>query len=189
VVRLFFASFTNARARELLARKTRWLKQQLPGGIKWVDPDNFHITLKFLGEVGEDEASELREKIEKEELDLEDFSYKYQGLETFPHVNNPRVIVTPVELGGEKIKEVHNFIENICTDMGFEAETRSFKPHLTLGRVKDDDLKDEVSSFFSELEDPYVVNVLDHMEKFSLMESNLTPDGPEYMEVFSKKLQ
>ena len=50
-------------------------------------------------------------------------------------------------------------------------------------------MKSEISSFFSDLNEEYFINVLDYMEKISLVESNLTPEGPEYMEVFSKKFK
>ncbi len=188
-MRLFFASFTNARARELLERKSLWLQQQLPGGIKWVKPENFHITLKFLGEVNKDEADTLKEELKDTSFPFDEFPYKYQGLKVFPHPDNPRVIVTPVTMGEKKLQEIYSIIEEMVTDLGFEPDERDFKPHLTLGRVKDNHLKDEVSDFFSRLSDDYVINVLDQMEKISLVESNLTPEGPEYMEVFSKKFK
>ncbi len=188
-MRLFFASFASARAKDLLKRKSLWLQQQLPGGIKWVQPKNFHITIKFLGEADEEQGKELKEKLKNIDFSSGKFPYKYQGIDVFPHLNNPRVIVTPVKLGKEELIEVHKTVENISVEAGFDPEERNFKPHLTLGRVKDDRIKEEVSDLFAEVNEKYFINVLDHMEELSLVESNLTPEGPEYMEVFSKKFK
>ncbi len=188
-MRLFFASFANARAKELLERKSLWLQQQLPSGIKWVKPKNFHITLKFLGDTDEEKAKLLKENLQETDFKLDKFPYKYQGLEVFPHKNNPRVIVTPVKLGKNKLTQIYEVLEDISVNLGFEKDDRKFKPHLTLGRVKNDNIKNDVNNFFSELSEEYFINILDHMEKLSLVESNLTPEGPEYMEVFSKKFK
>ena len=123
-MRLFFASFANARAKELLETKSIWLQQQLPGGIKWVKPKNFHITLKFLGETDENKVQILKNKFQQTEFNLEKFPYKYQGIKVFPHIENPRVIVTPVELGNNKINKIYEIIEEISVEVGFEQENK-----------------------------------------------------------------
>ncbi|SDL63134.1 RNA 2',3'-cyclic phosphodiesterase [Halarsenatibacter silvermanii] len=187
--RIFFATFANARARQLLERKSNWLQKQLPRGIKWVKPENYHITFKFLGETDREVVEDIKDGFTDITLDIKEGSYKYQGLEAFPHPENPRVIVTPVELGKKELQKVQEVVEEVTGELGFEPDDRTFKPHLTLGRVKNDGLKDEVAQFFDELEDSYVINVLDHLEKISLIESNLTPEGPQYVEIFSRKIK
>lgn len=101
----------------------------------WVDVDNFHITLKFLGETNRNEITKIGEIIKK-------VSKKYPpinlSLDRFGYFNNKKGKIGVLWLGSsEEVKELiklHNDIENELTKLNFPKEKRRFKPHITLGR-------------------------------------------------------
>lgn len=104
-------------------------------GVKWEKPEKLHITLKFLGTV----ESELSEKIVKElfgELkNTESFSLDFDELDVFPNMRKPRVLVLKL-VNSAEIQCLHKEVEKACSKYGFDTETRKFKPHITIGRIK-----------------------------------------------------
>jgi 2'-5' RNA ligase len=104
--------------------------------IRWVDPDNLHITTWFLGEVDDDRAEKVRAVLEQP-LQTARFTMRLGGLGTFPPSGRPRVIWIGISQGAEPLVAIYQELALRFPTLGFEPERRAYSPHLTLARVKE----------------------------------------------------
>jgi len=151
--------------------------------IKCVEPENLHITLKFLGEVGDAQLEQIIKSIE--EVSVEPFHMLLAGLGVFPKLNRPRTVWVGVENGVTEITNVFSDVEKKLVKMGFEAERRSFHPHLTVCRIRSGrnraPLVEEITrQAVYELGTVYV-------DKIVLKKSILTQRGPIYTNLAESK--
>lgn len=132
-MRLFIALGIPPEAREELARLQGWLRG-LP--VRWVDPAGVHLTLQFLGEAAETSAPALLEALAG--LPAAPFALGLEGLGAFPDLRRPRVLW--VGLGGDlaALARLQAAVLAATAPLGFAPEARPFRPHLTLGRVRQD---------------------------------------------------
>jgi len=105
-------------------------------GVKWAEKTGLHITLKFLGEIEEKKVSQIRESISYIENRYVPFDVTIKDIDAFPDKRKARVIITTLENGVDNIKNIYNDIDESLSCSGFKRETRSFTPHITLGRMK-----------------------------------------------------
>ncbi len=135
MIRTFIACEISPKLRERLGREMGRLREAAPL-VAWVKPENVHLTLKFLGDVKEDDLGELFEELEAEAEGFGPFSLEVRGVGAFPNWRNPRVVWAGMGEGAEEAVRLAGLVEDLCVDLGYEAEHRPFRPHLTLGRVK-----------------------------------------------------
>lgn len=153
-------------------------------GLNLVDPEQAHVTLKFLGEVAEDE----REMLEKELAAAVDqsgvprFDAEFGGLGVFPHLGYISVVWAGVRegVGAAELTALHEAIEERTTALGFDPEEHEFTPHVTLGRMDHAGGKDLVQELVEEWNP--TIGTLD-VSEVRLTESTLTHEGPEYSTV------
>lgn len=120
-------------ARELKAR----LGSVAPGfTARWIDRGNLHITLWFIGEVGDERAAAITEAL-RSPFDVAPFRLDLRGAGVFPPSGAPRVLWIGTTTGTEPMREVYRRIENRLVPLGCEADRRPYAPHLTIARVKD----------------------------------------------------
>lgn len=172
------------RKKEIL-RCQQTLKQSLGENYRiWTHPEDFHITLKFLGGVDDDRIPVL-----KKELRNGDYPHPFQlpvgGIGTFGKPKKPRVLWTGVETTNalEKLKVT---VEQVCQQAGFEQDTQPYRPHVTLAKKwKGEKLsKDKLS----QLTENFQVNI--EMEVFSFSLFRIYPSkNPKYKEVLKIKLE
>jgi RNA 2',3'-cyclic 3'-phosphodiesterase len=103
--------------------------------VKWVEPENLHWTLQFLGDLRDEEIAEVCRRVGKVVANLEDFSITASGVGAFPKPDRPKVLWLGGEEGVEEFCQLQAAIEQNLEGMGFRGENRRFVPHLTLGRV------------------------------------------------------
>ena len=151
-------------------------------GLTLTDPDQAHVTLKFLGEVDGSRLSELTGAIEGavEAADVAAFDAEVGGYGVFPSLEYISVVWVGFRSGGEPLERLHEAIESRIVEMGFEAETHSFTPHATLARMRDARSKAAVREAV-ESEDPDLGSL--HVDGVELTESTLTDDGSVYSTV------
>lgn len=184
-MRLFVALSLPKKDRERIHRTARKLREtDMP--VRWVDPVGLHITLKFLGEVRRERLEEVERTMNRVASTTKAFSTRFGGFGAFPSVRQPRVIWLGVGANPE-LRCLKQDLEWSLGDLGFEAETRAFHPHVTLGRADDRDgagafrgLDDVMADL--ECEGEVKVNTLD------LMRSQLSPQGSTYTVLFSARL-
>jgi len=180
-IRSFIAIELPEEARKGLARLRKELERNEHKFVKWVDPRGIHLTLKFLGNIPSKRVAEITEAIEGAAQGISPFHLEIGGLGAFPSLRQARVFW--VSIGGEvdKLSRLQQNIDSALAALGFSKEERSFVPHLTLARIRQEASPLERRSF-GELvgstifEDKYHIKV----EAIRLMRSQLTPAGAIY---------
>ncbi len=147
-------------------------------GVKWVEAKNLHITLKFLGWVDDRKIDNLAELTTKAVSGIGSFKARFEGLGTFPEGKKPRVVWVGTVEGGDKLCDLAKNLEDILSKAGFRSEEREFRPHVTVGRVKEKKGVDKLKEKIQSLKDPkFGEAIVDHVY---IMKSTLTPSGPIY---------
>ena len=148
------------------------------GGVRWVRPDNVHITLKFLGNVSEGRVEEVAQAMRRAAEGHAPFEIEIRGAGGFPTDRSPRVLWIGIgdERGG--LFELHRDLQKELSPLGFPTEDREFRPHLTLGRVKADKDKRRVSLLLEEIKGREFGRM--EVKELVLYESRLKPSGAEY---------
>jgi 2'-5' RNA ligase len=103
-------------------------------GAKWVDPGNFHLTLRFIGEIGEDQAADVDEALVR--LRARRFALQLAGTGVFGGGDKPRNLWVGVERSAELVA-LRDKIEHALIRAGLPPEPRKFAPHVTLARLHD----------------------------------------------------
>jgi len=132
----FIAVPLGESVRRLAEERVRVLRE-CPGGdgVRWVRPENLHVTLRFLGNIERTIAPELTAAVREETAGLAPFTAQIGAVRTFPPSKRPRVVV--FDVGPEAaLAELAFAVERGVQRAGFEASERPFRPHLTLGRAK-----------------------------------------------------
>ncbi|MFC6716141.1 RNA 2',3'-cyclic phosphodiesterase [Natrialbaceae archaeon GCM10025810] len=151
-------------------------------GLNFTDPEQAHVTVKFLGDVEEDRLPALRRELAAAVADagVDPFTARYGGLGVFPSLEYISVVWFGVEEGGAELTRLHEAVEERTTAMGFEPESHDFTPHVTLARMEHAGGKERVQELVRE-RDPTIGET--RVDELRLTESTLTPDGPEYATV------
>ena len=147
------------------------LSSGLPGA-KWVDAGNFHLTLRFIGEIGEDVAADVDNALSR--LRARRFTLQIAGTGVFG--DKPRSLWAGIERRPELVG-LRDKIEQALIRVGLPPEPRKFAPHITLARLRDpplDKLRDFLSAHARFHPDPLRV------EGFSLIASFQTKAGSVY---------
>jgi RNA 2',3'-cyclic 3'-phosphodiesterase len=121
----------RARAGELISAL-----QTAETDVKWVEPDNLHLTLKFLDEVPVAEIPAVCRAVAEGAARIEPFELEILGAGAFPNAGRPRTIWLGARDGADRMGDLHRQIEKTLAALGFRKEHRLFKPHLTIGRVR-----------------------------------------------------
>ena len=153
--------------------------------LKLVEPENVHITLKFLGDTEEELLEEIKNIIKKSVEGMEPFTIKLKGTGVFPNQNYIKVVWIGIE-SGEPIGEIAQKIDNQTVKIGFEKEKRGFSPHLTIARVKNSKNKDRLLQVLEKYRDVEFADI--KIEAIKLKKSDLTPSGPIYTDLQEIKI-
>ncbi len=148
------------------------------GKIKWVVPENIHVTLRFLGEVSDQKLPEIKSALSKARF--ASFRIKTSGLSAFPDESRPRTIWVGLK-PHEGISDLHRMVDDALSGIGFERDRR-FHPHITIGRVRSMSDRDAVSGWFRSASEK-VAEAEFSVQEFVLKKSTLTPEGPVYEDV------
>lgn len=117
------------------AKKQIRALERFVGGYRWVDVPNLHLTLKFLGNVAEQEIPELCRTVEEAVREHPIFDIEFRGLGAFSSLDRPRVLWMGIEDPDGAFAALQLSLDTtLSKKMGFQPEKRDFKAHLTLGR-------------------------------------------------------
>ena len=180
-VRAFLAVPISSEARVALRNVVRLLSADAPRGVRWVDPEAIHLTLKFLGNVESSRVTDITMAMRCAAQGSTLFQLRLSGLGTFPNGNRPRVLWAGVHGDLGPLQKLQHRVEDAMSDLGFPREGRPFSPHLTLGRVRDQASGEErrrisAAMLAASLEatEPWLV------ESIWLVQSHLSPEGATY---------
>lgn len=135
--RLFVALELPEEVRGELGELIQRLRGRIPRDVRWVPAENLHLTLKFLGACPPDRAGAIAGRLAGLVPGLLPIELATGSLGVFPGWAAPRVVW--VGLGGDvgRLERLQRAIETGLAGLGFPTEQRAFRPHLTLGRVRD----------------------------------------------------
>lgn len=134
-MRLFFAVPLSGKVREITGERIESFPITEPPW-KWIPPGNYHLTLKFLGEVGDELLPSLGGAAVKAASAAKPFTITFGGFGGFPSLSRPRVIFYRMEEGTEELAKLAGNLEQELEGLGFARERRPFRAHLTLARIK-----------------------------------------------------
>jgi 2'-5' RNA ligase len=185
-VRLFIAINLPSDVRAEITAVTAALRAEAPE-IAWVGEARLHLTLKFLGEVDEGRLREIAAAMAAVAGQHRELLMTLGGIGAFPNFRRARVVWMGIEQEA-RLELLHHDIELACESLGFELEGRAFRPHVTLGRVKDVLPEARLRALRrvgkqTEFRTDFVVRAVD------LMSSELSQSGPTYRTVLSAALR
>jgi len=149
------------------------------GRVSWVRPENFHFTLKFLGEIEPSAVEALTALGAQIAPMFPQFEITFDMAGAFPNAHRPRVLWIGCRQAPQVIFAVQEQLEKELTKMGFEAE-RNFSPHVTVGRVKEERRVGQFAQIISQIK-PFACRA--QIAGLTLMESRLSPGGAIYAPV------
>lgn len=135
-MRTFISVELTDEVKKKLAELINELKPDSPG-VNWVEPRNLHFTLKFLGWVEDKNLDNLIKLTTQAVAGQGSFKAKFKNLGTFPEGKHPRVVWVGTAEGGDQLCTLAKGLETVLFQAGFRSEVREFKPHITVGRVKE----------------------------------------------------
>lgn len=185
-MRTFIAIEISEDIRSILGQIQSHLKYS-GADVKWVAPNNIHLTLKFLGEISENKCEEIKSILDKIGAASKPFEISVKDIGAFPKIEYPRVIWVGLDKGAKEAAALAAEIDEELSKMGFEKESRPFAAHLTIGRVRSSKNKDALKSKLTAYslqptaEDQAVSSVI-------LFQSTLTPKGSIYTKLHESRL-
>jgi len=148
--------------------------------VKWVEPQNIHLTLKFLGEVDEKKLDKISGILEDIAQKGSAFKIRIASLGAFPKINFPRVIWVGLDKGDEETKSIARGLEEKIEKVGIPKEDRAFSSHITLGRTRSTLNRERLVQELNNLASNLGGNPEFEVTKITLFKSTLTPKGPIY---------
>lgn len=155
--------------------------------LKVVPPENYHITLKFLGNCDDDLARRIESAFGGLHVGSGEIAFTLRGLGTFPNIKRANVLWCGLETDREAVRALYGEIERFASAFGFEEERRDFVPHLTLARVRrGKKLSGEVAGYIEG--NGETVFGESSFRRVVLFSSQLTSRGPVYSELVALDL-
>jgi RNA 2',3'-cyclic 3'-phosphodiesterase len=155
--------------------------------VKWVDRQNLHVTLLFLGDVDDRDLYAISKIVSTASRREPPFRLSVSGVGAFPNLRRPKTIWAGITEGTETLQRIHVALEEPLIDLGcYRQEERSYTPHLTLGRTQS-----EVDSNVLSAELPKHVQWdggETMIEELVIFSSELRRSGPEYTVVARAEL-
>jgi len=149
--------------------------------VKWVKPANIHLTLKFLGEIDEQAKEAVIRVIQDTARDKDPFSLRLSCAGAFPDIRYPRVVWIGTDKGSDETTEIVRALEEKLEKIGIAKETRQFRCHITIGRVKSGVNRLKLAEKIEEADRELAGRQLEiPVTKIILFKSTLSPNGPTY---------
>lgn len=176
MIRLFIAWPLSHEVEQELGRISFLLKQK-GGRVSWVAPTNIHLTARFLGDTDEKLVPEIGALMDKVAATSGPVECTLDRLGAFPDLKRPRVIWVGLGPNTEPLAIMSDTLEHGVRELGFAPETKRFRPHLTLGRVKD---ADHLEALLMAIQQFRVTPMSFDFDRLVLFKSTLTPSGSIY---------
>jgi 2'-5' RNA ligase len=178
---ILYRTFVAVELSDDVRKRTAGLQEQMKAAgarLRWVRPHNLHFTLRFLGEIPAAQVARAVVATREAIRTVEPFVVTIAGLGAFPTFARPEVIWVGTTDGAEALEGLTRKLNAALARERFATDPRQFRPHLTLGRVRDNrqwgDLVRSLERFRA------AVIGVERIEYVTVMESHLTPEGPVY---------
>ena len=145
--------------------------------VGWEKPEKLHLTMKFLGDIDDGQIPELQNAAANTAKKISNFKVEIVGTGVFPAKRNAKILWLGLREASGKLAEINRVLEDECEKIGFLREIRNFKPHLTIGRLREPD-KSKI------LVEKHLENDFEPVEfmvsEIVIYESKLLPTGSIY---------
>ena len=177
-MRLFLAVDIEEDVKSGITRTIEKLKGK-NGAVKWVKPENIHVTLYFFGEVAEKEYLSLQQLLTKALTAIHPFSVSVKGVSGFPSLSRPRVLWVGINNPTKELETIYLLVDKHLQEstIGINRDTKPYTPHVTIARIKgpfDRDIFQTLSSYGEHEFGSFQVN------NVILYRSILRREGPLY---------
>ncbi len=174
-IRAFIAIRLPAPVERALGEIAQTLSLHVPrGAVRWVRPEQIHLTLNFLGDTPVDKLPAIRLAMDATAEGRSPFSLRLGGVGCFPNERRPRVIWVGLSGSAAQLAALKSDLDERLAPLGWPLEDKPFRAHLTLGRVKDERAVQGMK-WTAEVPDVEIPVAAVH-----LIESRLRPEGPLY---------
>jgi len=185
--RIFLAFDIPDNVRAICDNHIQNLRNQFPDvRIGWEKSEKQHITLKFLGNTGSSLLEKLQRRLSEIGEKHSSFTLRLSRPGVFPRASRPRVLWIGLEDRPNLIQPMYADLEKACHELGWANETRAFRPHITIGRVRD---PDEAAA----LADAHIGTKIEPVEfeiaQIVIYESKLESTGSVYSRLASIRLR
>ena len=175
MTRTFIAVFPPPPIVESLTAFLPELGIAVPEGVKWVERQNLHLTLRFFGDLTDKKVRQAIEVTEAFCAERAPITGALGGLGAFPAPARPRVFWIAMREGGDLLEALARDLDMAYRKSGFGAADKPFRAHLTVGRVREGFRVDGTRIAGLKYESPEFT-----LDRISVMKSQLTPRGPVY---------
>ena len=148
--------------------------------LKLVEPQNIHVTVRFLGEIPRRKVEQVCEEMKR--VSFPPFNISLRGVGAFPNPRRPRVVWVGIGEGAKEISEIFSQLEQGIVKLGFQREDRGFSPHLTVARVRSGRNVERLAERLAELAN-YDIGSF-QAKTLRLKRSVLTGSGPTYSTLY-----
>lgn len=154
--------------------------------IKLVEPENIHVTLKFLGDTDEGIIDKIEQLMKDSVAGIEPFTITLENVGAFPKLDYMRVVWVGIT-GAEPLVKIAKALNSGLKHLGFKSDKKGFTPHLTIARVRSPRNKNELRRAI----DSHINNSFGEVQvdKIVLKKSVLSPQGPTYTDVCQVTLE
>lgn len=180
-MRLFVAILLDDQVRAALGGVQQKLDAACDG-VRWVRPDQLHVTVKFLGEVADADVAQVSEAIAAGAAEASPTTMIVSGAGCFPPRGDVRIVWAGAADATHAVQYGAGAVQARLERLGFEPERRRWSPHITIGRVKFDRSAGRIRSAVERASYPELVQPVDSV---ALMSSVLSPKGPRYDTIFT----
>lgn len=185
--RLFIAVPIQESVRNQIAKGVFEIEASKKMPVRWTPVQNLHLTLQFLGDVEEKRIPLLKQLLDQIKRPERQEELVFNGIGTFSNRNFLRIIWLGINTNAY-LQIIQRSLTISLDEQGFETDHKKYKPHLTLGRVRDNtlvsnEILDSFETAWSRLQIRSSV-----LDRVTLFESRLYPGGPVYSAVYDKKL-
>ena len=185
-IRSFLAFELPPEIKEQVRRVSEELKKTKLD-VRWIKPDNIHLTIVFLGDVREGDISAIGREVEKVCSGFHPFDFSLKGLGLFPDRRRPRILWLGYAGDIERVSSMKDVLYERLLPFDIKEEKRQFKPHLTLGRFRGPGRGDEKLDEILKRHEGFSSQTFQSRE-LVLFKSDLKPSGPVYTKLDSWKL-
>lgn len=181
-MRLFLALELGPRERKAIRQATAPMRKAAPHA-SWVWEDNLHLSIKFFGEQPDTAPAEISTVLAKITPAHRPIDLRISGLGAFPNLRTPRVVWMGVQ-HDPRLELMHHDVEATCAAAGYALDARTFRPHITLARVRDE-LPLANARELAVAARAVVYKGVQQVSALSLLESTPAQGGPRYTRVAS----
>jgi RNA 2',3'-cyclic 3'-phosphodiesterase len=177
MIRTFLAIELDEHIKNQLVKAQHSLGE-IDAHVRWVEPENLHLTVKFLGYVRDEELPKICDVAEAVVGMIEPFDFSIEGLTSAPPTGQMRMVWARIDEPTGRLQKMYEMLEDAFDSMGFKRENRLFHPHMTLGRVKSGRNVNQLRAAVADFADAdFGIVGVDELVVFA---SELTGEGPIY---------